>query len=112
MKDRTKRRKFNRTYKAHFKLGRFGFIFLILSLVLVCGLLYLSQTNKLAVRGYDIASLQQQINTLTTEKNQLDMDASNLQSMQQIEQGLKNSGMVPVKTIDYVENSSTIALNR
>lgn len=112
MKDRTKRRKFNRTYKTHFRLGKFGFIFLVLALILVGGLLYLSQSNKLAVRGYDIASLEKQKDDLTAEKEQLEIDASRLQSIQQIEQGLKNSGMVPVKKIDYIQTSSTIALNR
>ena len=112
MKDRTKRRKFNRTYKAHFKLGRFGFIFLVLSLILVCGLLYLSQTNKLAVRGYNIAALQEQINQLQAEKQQLDIQASQLQSIPQIDQGLQKSGMVPAQKIDYVQTSNAIALNR
>lgn len=112
MKDRTKRRKFNRNYKPHFHLGKFGFIFVILSLILVGGLLYLSQSNKIAVKGYDINDLEQQKQELMAEKERLEIEASRLQSIQEIEDGLKDSGMVPIKKINYITSPTSIALNQ
>ncbi len=112
MKDRTRRRKFNRNYRPHFRLGKFGFIFVVLALVLASGLLYLSQSNKMAVRGYDIAKLEQERQELLAERERLEIEASRLQSIQEIESGLKSSGMVPVKKINYVTAPTTIALNK
>jgi Tfp pilus assembly protein PilN len=112
MKDRTKRRKFNRNYRPHFKLGKYSFGFVVLALILVISLLYLSQSNKIAIRGYDIAELEKQKQELLAEKERLEIESSRLQSIQEIEKGLKNSGMVPVKKINYVTTSSTVALNR
>ena len=112
MKDRTKKRKFNRTYQPHFQLGKFSFGFVILGLILVISLLYLSQSNKMAVRGYDIAKLEQEKQQLLAERERLEIESSRLQSIQEIESGLKSSGMVPVKKINYISSSTTIALNR
>ena len=110
MKDRTKRRKFNRTYKPNFRLGKFSFGFVVLGLVLVTSLLYLSQSNKMAVRGYDIAKLENEKEQLMEEKERLEIESSRLQSIQEIEKGLKDSGMVPVKKINYITAPATIAL--
>jgi len=112
MKDRTKRRKFNRQYRPQFKLGKFSLGFIILLLLFSLSLLYLSQSNKMAVRGYDIASLEKEKQALSEERERLEIESSRLQSIQQIESGLKNSGMVPVKKINYVTAPSALALNR
>ena len=112
MKDRTKKRKFNRTYQPHFQLGKFSFGFVILGLILVISLLYLSQSNKMAVRGYDIVALEKQKQELLAERERLEIEASRLQSIQEIESGLQNSGLVPVKKINYISASSSIALNQ
>ena len=112
MKNRTKRRKFNRTYKPYFRLGKFSFGFVLLALILVISLLYLSQSNKMAVRGYDIADLEKQRQELSAERERLEIEASRFQSIQEIENGLKSSGMVPVKKINYITAPSSIALNQ
>ena len=110
MRDRTKRRKFNRNYQPQFKFGKFGIIGMILLLILVGGLLYLSQSNKMAVRGYDIAKLEQEKQQLLEEKESLEIESSRLQSIQEIEKGLKDSEMIPVKKINYITAPATIAL--
>jgi len=110
MRDRTKRRKYNRSYRPQFRFGRFGIIGMILLLILVGGLLYLSQSNKMAVRGYDIAKLESERQQLMEEKERLEIESSRLQSIQEIEKGLKDSGMVPVKKINYITAPATIAL--
>lgn len=111
MKDRLKRRKFNRNYKSSFRLGKMSFAIVIVSLVFVFSLLYLSQSNKMALRGYDIAELEQQREELIAERERLEIESSRLQSIQEIENGLKNSNMVPVKKINYIPANTNIALN-
>lgn len=112
MKDRTKRRKFNKRYRPQFRLGRFSLGFIILLFMFSLSLLYLSQSNKMAVKGYDMASLEKQKQELSEEKERLEIESSRLQSIQQIENGLKESGMVPVKKINYITAPTALALNR
>jgi hypothetical protein len=86
--------------------------FVLIALVGVLALLYLSQSNKMALKGYDIASLEKQKAELLAERERLEIESSRLQSIQEIQNGLKDSGMVPVKKINYVPATSTVALNR
>lgn len=111
MRDRAKRRKFARTYKPTFRLSKAGLTFAAAGLVLVLGLLYLSQSNQMATSGYDIAKLEGQQNQLRADSERLQLEASRLQSIQQIDAGIKSSGMVPVKQINYLPGGTSVALN-
>lgn len=112
MRDRAKRRKFRKEYKPTFKLSRIGVVVSVVSLTLVLGLLYLSQSNQMATSGYDIAKLQQQQQDLKLQNEQLQIQASRLQSIQSIDSGIAKSGMVPVSKIDYVPtDSGSVAVN-
>lgn len=112
MKDRTKRRKFTRNYRGSFRLGKYALGFVIISIVFASSLLYLSQSNKMALRGYDIADLEKQQAQLLAERERLEIESSRLQSIDEIQKGLKDSGMVPVKKINYVPGSTSLAYNR
>lgn len=112
MRDRAKRRKFNREYKRSFKMGKLTLSFLGVALLFILSLLYLSQSNKMALKGYDIASLEKEKQELLAERERLEVESTRLQSISEIEKGLKNSGMVPIKKINYVPASTNIALNR
>lgn len=111
MRDRAKRRKFARSYKPSFHLGKFGITIAAAGLVLVLGLLYLSQANAMATSGYDIAKLESQQKQLKEDNERLQIEASRLQSIQQINAGVKDSGMVPVKTINYLPGGTNVAIN-
>lgn len=112
MKDRLKRRKFNRTYKSNFQVGKMSLGIIVVLILFVFGLLYLSQSNKMALRGYDIADLEQQKQELMSERERLEIESSRLQSLQEIEKGLKDSKLVPVNKINYIPTSENIAYNR
>lgn len=112
MKDRLKRRKFNRTYKSNFRVGKMTLGIIIVLILFVTSLLYLSQSNKMALRGYDIAELEQQRQDLLAERERLEIESSRLQSIKEIENGLKDSKLVPVKKINYIPTTSNIAYNR
>lgn len=111
MRDRAKRRKFTRNYKSSFRLNKTGLTLAVSGLVLVLGLLYLSQSNQMATSGYDIAKLESQQKQLVEDNERLQIEASRLQSIQQIDTGIKSSGMVPVKTINYLPGGTSVAIN-
>ncbi len=111
MRDRAKRRRFNKSYKPTFQLNKIGLFVAAAGLVLTLGLLYLSQSNQMATSGYDIAKLESQQQQLKDDNERLQIEASRLQSIQQIQAGIKDSGMVPVKTINYVPGGTNVALN-
>ena len=109
MRDRTKRKKLRKEYKPIFRLSRVGVIISLTAIVFVLGLLYLSQANSMAASGYDINKLEQQQDELKTENQQLQVQASRLQSIESVSDGIKNSGMVPVGQINYVPSSTNVA---
>lgn len=111
MRDRAKRRKFTRNYKPTFRLNKIGLTVAAASLVFVLGLLYLSQSNQMATSGYDIAKLESQQKQLAADNERLQIEASRLQSIQQIDTGIKDSGMVSVKKINYLPGGSSVAVN-
>lgn len=110
MKDRLKRRKFKRNYKGNFQLGKMTFGIVVVAIVFVFSLLYLSQSNKMALKGYDIAELKKEREELVAERERLEIESSRLQSIQEIEKGLEESKMEPVKKINYLPSSTSIAL--
>jgi hypothetical protein len=111
MRDRVKRRKFNRNYKSSFQLNKLSVGLIGVCCLLFLGLFYLAQANKMATKGYDIASLEKQRQALAAENERLMIESSRLQSIQEIEVGVKDSGLVPVKKINYVPYSTSVALN-
>lgn len=111
MRDRAKRRKFNRSYKPSFSLSKASITVTLAGLVLVLGLLYLSQSNKMATSGYDIAKLEKEQQQLKEDNERLQIEASRLQSIQQIDAGIKDAGMVPVQKINYLPGGTSVAMN-
>lgn len=112
MKDRAKKRKFNRKYRPQLRLGKYSLGFLVLFLVFIISIFYLSQSNKMSVKGYDIEKFEKEKQELMEERERLEIEASRLQSIKNIQVGLEQSEMVPVKKINYIRATSTIALNR
>ena len=109
MRDRLKRKKFRREYKPVFRLSKTAVVVSLVGIVFAMGLLYLSQANSMAASGYDIAKLERQTEELKAQNQQLQVEASKLQSIENVEAGVKNSGMVPISQIDYVPASTSVA---
>jgi len=63
-------------------------------------LFYLAQSTQGATKKYEVNSLQTQQDELTTQKEQLEVEAARLQSAQKVQEGVKDSNMVPVKEIE------------
>ena len=111
MRDRAKRRKFRKEYRPTFKLSRLGVVISVVSLTFVLGLLYLSQSNQMATSGYDIAKLERAQAEMKLDNERLQIEASRLQSIQNIDGGVAKSGMVPVTKINYLPAGISVAIN-
>jgi hypothetical protein len=111
MKDRVKRRKFSRNYRPEFLFGKLTVTFLFIISVFALSSLFLVQSNRMALKGYDIAKLEKEKQQLLEQQEKLQVELSGLQSISEIEKGIKSSGMVPISKINYLPYSSNIALN-
>lgn len=111
MRDRAKRRKFKRDYKPTFRLSKASLVVVCAGLLLSMSLFYLAQSNQMATSGYDISSLEASLDELSAKNEQLQIQASSLQSIQQISAGVETSGMVNVEKINYVAGGTSVALN-
>ncbi len=109
MRDR-KKKKFNQSYRKQFRIGRFALGVMGIVVVLSLSLFYLSQTNQVTAKGYDITSLEKKKRELTDEKERLEIEAARLQSIQQIKKDISSTDMVPVQKINYVRAVSNIAV--
>lgn len=111
MRDRKKKR-FVQNYRKQFRIGRFAFGLIGIVVLLSLSLFYLSQTNQVTAKGYDISDLEQRKQSLAEEKERLEIEAARLQSIQQIQKDISNTDMVPVQKVNYIKANSNIAINK
>lgn len=114
MRDR-KRKQFQRNFKNSFIVGRVTKSIVTISLLLLVGMLYLSQQNIFAVRGVRITELETKKATLEEERDRLQLEATRLQSIQELERRLDESDSplreryVPIDKINYLPSSNVAA---
>jgi hypothetical protein len=79
-------------------------------LTFAVALLYLSQSNSVAVKGVSLSELESRRAHLEEERDRLKIEATRLQSLQEIEKSLIDkdgtSDYVPVQKINYLPSSS------
>jgi hypothetical protein len=68
----------------------------------LAGFLYVFATNNIAVKGYKISSLQKQANELETINKNLQVEVSNLKSINVLEAMSEDLEMVKAQKIEYV----------
>lgn len=110
MKDRVKRRKFNRNYRSELLLGKLAVSFVFIISVFALSFLFMAQTNRMTLKGYDINKLEHEKQELLEQQERLRVELSSLQSIYEIEKGVENSGMIPVNKINYLPYSTNVAL--
>lgn len=103
-----RQRQFNRGYRKALKIGPVSVGFIAIVLLFILSMLYLAQSNKIAVRGYEIRELEERQVELLREREQLEVEAARLKSIQEIQKGASSSKMEPTKKINYVEYASDI----
>lgn len=86
---------------------------LMLALILVCGILYLSQINSLATKGYKINELENNVKRLESVNKKLQVQVTEMRSMANLETRLTQLNMVPVGHVEYIKViDSSVAVNR
>lgn len=107
---RERRRKFTGNYKSNLILGRASFLMVSIGILFALGLLYLSQSNSITVKGASLSELEVRKAQLEEDRDRLQVEATRLQSLQEIEKTLNkedgSSDYVPVTKINYLPSSN------
>ncbi len=77
----------------------------ILASTVILGLVYLFVINSLGTKGYDIKKLDQQVRNLEDQQKTLFMQASDLQSINRIQDQAQKLNYVPVNNAIYIKDS-------
>lgn len=104
-----RRKNFNEGFKSNVILGRASIVLVSAGLIFMLGLLYLSQSNAIALKGYSLSELEKRKTELEEQKERLQIEANRLQSIQEIQKS-SNAGssasFVTVKKINYLPSSN------
>ena len=82
-------------------LGPVSASFVVITAVSLLALLYLNQITKTNVFGYQITSLQQKTSDLQSSKQDLEVEAARLQSIEEIQKSPAVAAMVPESQVSY-----------
>lgn len=85
------------------KLGPISATFVVIVAISVLALLYLNQITKTNVFGYRVTQLQQQAADLASSKQDLEVEAARLQSIQEIQKSPAVAQMVPESQVSYAK---------
>jgi vacuolar-type H+-ATPase subunit I/STV1 len=78
-------------------------------LIFMFGLLYLSQSNAIALKGYSLSELEKKKSELQEEKERLQIEATRLQSIQEIQKSSSSvapTKYVPIQKINYLPTTN------
>ncbi len=89
--------------KADMKLGPVSASIVMVAVVAVLALLYLNQITKQSVFGYQVSDLQRQKNQASAAKQELEVEAARLTSIQQIQSSKSVSTLVPTTQVTYAK---------
>lgn len=84
----------------------------VLVLTVATGLFYVLQMNVSATKGYDIRELEQKISALQKENRQLELEASELQSVERLMAQLPGHRLVEARPDRFVTTSVTTFASR
>lgn len=106
-----KRKKFQKNYKSNLIIGRASISIVGIALIFMLGMLYLSQLNSFSVKGVSISDLESKKVQLENERDRLQIEATRLQSIQELEESLQGDSQsrdkyVPVDKINYLPSSN------
>jgi hypothetical protein len=102
--------KIYKNYRKSLIVGPLTLTFIVIGLSVSLLLLYLVQSSRLAVKGYDISSLENQRLLVETENEKLEMQAASLKSISEIGSSEAVNNLEKVKKINYIPYSSTVAV--
>ncbi|TSC95853.1 MAG: Uncharacterized protein Athens101410_299 [Parcubacteria group bacterium Athens1014_10] len=80
--------------------------------VFLLAITYLFQINDLAIKGFEIKSLEDKINDIEQKNKNLEMNVTELQSLSNIEKLKKELNMVKAGQVDYISSSVSVTARR
>jgi hypothetical protein len=89
--------------KNQVSLGPVSAGFVIVAAIAVLALLYLNQITKTSVFGYKVTDLQNQRDQVVSQKQELEVEAARLSSLQQVQSSKVVAGMVPEGQVSYAK---------
>ncbi|MDP2685525.1 MAG: hypothetical protein Q8P20_10945 [bacterium] len=92
-------------------LGQNGLKILLLVLIVFVGFSYLFYINQTATGGFDIKGMENQIEDITKNNKQLQIQSAEMQSLSNIEKASEEMQMVATTSIEYLPAvGSTVAV--
>lgn len=104
------RRKYTKNYRRTFRVGKVSLSFVTILLFFVTTILFLFQSNKIAVKGYEISELEKKVTELSEINEKLIIESAKLQSVNIAQESINKLKMVPVNQINYVKEKTGVAL--
>jgi hypothetical protein len=89
--------------KAEIKLGPVSASLVMVAVVVVLALLYLNQITKQSVFGYQVSDLERQRNQAVAAKQELEVEAARLTSIQHIQSSKAVAKLVPTTEVTYAK---------
>ncbi len=84
------------------RMGPVSATFVVIVAVSLLALIYLNQITKTNVFGYQITSLQTKASELASSKQDSEVEAARLQSIEEIQKSPAVAQMVPTNQVSYV----------
>lgn len=103
------KRNISKQYRPLVLIGPVSFKVIFVLLVFSLSLLYLFQSNRLAVKGYEMSRLKKEQEKLLEEREKLQVESARLRSLQEIKKGISDSKMIPTKQVNYLIYQPNIA---
>ena len=94
-------------FRHKLRTGPIAVTFMIVVFVCISALLYLTQANKLATRGYALNELKQRKATLQVENERLGVESARLQAIQEVEKNAQDKGYEDVEQVNYIPSQDT-----
>lgn len=79
--------------------------FSILTAIILLGLVYLFEVTALGTKGYEIKKLEQQVRLVEEEQKNLQIQASDFQSINRIQTQAQKLNFVPTSNVTYLKDS-------
>jgi len=86
------------------KLGPIAHTVIIALMIAVLGLIYLTQVTKTSFFGYQLNERQTQLDTLATERQNLEIENARLQALERVKSSDVAKAMTDPSSVEYANN--------
>lgn len=98
-----------RTLSQTIEFGAISLIVVTMVLICILSLVYLTHTNKIATRGYQLKQLEYERKQLITENEAWNLKISQAQSILTLEQDPKIAAMLNTSTPKFIRGDTAVA---